>query len=91
MKYIKNEFWARKPIESDDISPSGYHVCILLAAFRLYEVLSVYGNSVTLLMTRCPTSSTSYDLTISQKTIRGSEQIKAWLTDARNECPDAVE
>lgn len=51
MEYIKNEFGARKQIESDDISPSGYPVCILLAAFRLYEVLSVYENSVTLLMT----------------------------------------
>lgn len=54
MAYIKNEAWARKQVESDGISPAGRPVAsrhVLPAALRLYEVLSVYGNSVPLLMT----------------------------------------
>lgn len=84
MAYIKNKFGARKQIESDGISSPGRPVGILPAALRLYEVLSVYGNSITLLMTWSQTSSASYDFTVSQKMIRGLEQIKAWLAGARN-------
>lgn len=50
MACIKNEFWVGKQVESDGISPRGRPVGVLPAAFRLYEVLTVYGNSATLLM-----------------------------------------
>ena len=71
---IKNEFGARKQIESDGISPSE---CLQLSDYM--KSLVFMGNSATLLMTCSPTSSESCDLTASQLMTRGSEQIKAWL------------
>ena len=79
MASIKNEFGARKQIESDGISPSE---CLELSDYM--KSLVFMENSVTLLMTCSPTSSESCDLTVSQMMTRGSEQIKAWLAGARN-------
>lgn len=68
----------------DGVSPSRPLEGILPVTLRLNEVLGVYGHSVTLLITESSTCSPSNDFTVSQKMIRGSEQIKAWLANARN-------
>lgn len=63
---------------------SEYPVGILPVALRLFEILIVYGNLVPLLMTGSPASSPCCDPNVSQKFLRGSEHIKAWLAGARH-------